>query len=107
LDAFSCALVKVAGEVGERMAAGATSTSPLFNRFAEGGDAEDARHFIASLGGDELDSRRWAVVRSYALLRTRWAAVQELASRLERHRTILGERSSESASKSNCAKPVG
>jgi len=70
LDAFTCAIIKVAGEVGERMAAGATSAQ--FNWFAEGGDAEDARHFIASLDGDELDARHWATFRAYALLRTRW-----------------------------------
>jgi hypothetical protein len=43
LDDLACAVIKVAGEVGERMHAGATSTDPLFNWFNEGGDAEDAR----------------------------------------------------------------
>jgi len=89
LDAFTCAIIKVAGEVGERMAAGATSAQ--FNLFAEGGDAEDARHFIASLDGDELDARHWATFRAYALLRTRWEAVEEIASLFQRNKTVLGE----------------
>jgi hypothetical protein len=51
LDALSCAVIKVAGEVGARMAAGArTSTEARFNWLdddGDGSDAEDARHFIA------------------------------------------------------------
>jgi hypothetical protein len=90
LDDFSCAIVKVAGEIGARMADG--DTSRRFNWFAEGpADAEDARHFIAQLGGDELDARHWAVVRAYALLRVRWEAVEELAAKLQRSTTVLGE----------------
>jgi hypothetical protein len=89
LDDFSCAIIKVAGEIGARIATG--STERKFNWFAEGGDAEDARNFIARLGGDELDARHWAVVRAYALLRVRWEAVEEIASKLQRHTTVLGE----------------
>jgi hypothetical protein len=67
---FDCAIVKVAGEIGARMATG--DTSRKFNWLSEGGDAEDARHFIAQLDGDEMNNRRWAVVRAYAQLRVRW-----------------------------------
>jgi hypothetical protein len=73
------------------MAAGATATDPLFNWFEEGGDAEDARHFIASLGGDELGNRRLATLKAYGLLRTRYAALEELAEKLEKDTTLLGE----------------
>ena len=64
LDDFSCAIIKVAGEVGARMAAGATTSSEArFNWLSEGGDAEDARHFIAQVEGDELDARHFAPTR--------------------------------------------
>jgi len=89
LGPFECAIVKISGEVGERMLGG--STERRFNWFAEGEDAEDARHFIEQLGGDELDARHWAVVRAYALLRTRWEAVEAIAEKLQRHTTVLGE----------------
>jgi hypothetical protein len=89
LDDFSCAIIKVAGEIGARIATG--STERKFNWFAEGGDTEDARNLIARLGGDELDARHWAVVRAYALLRVRWEAVEEIAEKLQRHTTVLGE----------------
>jgi hypothetical protein len=92
LDDFECAIIKVAGEVGARMATGATTIKEApFNWFSDDEDAEHARRFIASLGGDELDVRNWAVVRAYALLRTRWAAVEEIAAKLQRHTTVLGE----------------
>lgn len=92
LDDFSCAIIKVAGEVGARMAAGATTSSEArFNWLSEGGDAEDARHFIAQVEGDELDARHFAVVRAYALLRTRWEAVEEIAAKFERNTVVLGE----------------
>jgi hypothetical protein len=89
LDDLACAVIKVAGEVGERMHAGATSTDPLFNWFNEGGDAEDARSFIARANGDELDNRHWATFRAYALLRTRWDQVEAVAAKLERSTTLL------------------
>jgi hypothetical protein len=89
LDPLTCAVIKCAGEVGERIAAG--STERKFNWLAEGGDAEDARSFIAQMDGDELDNRHWAVVRAYALLRVRWEAVEEIAAKLERDTTVLGE----------------
>jgi hypothetical protein len=89
LEPFDCAIIKVAGEVGARMATGETSRK--FNWLSEDEDAEDARHFIAQLDGDELNNRHWAVVRAYALLRVRWEAVEELAQKLERHTTVLGE----------------
>jgi hypothetical protein len=88
LDDFSCAIIKVAGEIGERIHAG--ENRPIFNFLSEGGDAEDARHFIERVGGDELDARHWAVVRAYALLRTRWDAVEAVAAKLERSTTLLG-----------------
>jgi hypothetical protein len=92
LGDFEAAIIKVAGEVGARMAAGATTIREArFNWFADDEDAEHARGFIARLGGDELDARNWAVVRAYALLRTRWEAVEEIASKLRRHTTVLGE----------------
>jgi hypothetical protein len=90
LGDFECALVKVAGEVGERMHAGATSTDPLFNWFNEGGDAEDARSFIARVGSDELGNRRLATLKAYGLLRTRWDQVEAVAAKLERSTTLLG-----------------
>jgi hypothetical protein len=62
-----------------------------FNWFTDDEDAENARHFIAQVDGDELSNRHWAVVRTYALLRTRWDAVEEIASKLQRHTTVLGE----------------
>jgi hypothetical protein len=86
---LECAVIKVAGEVGERIAAG--STERKFNWFSEGGDAEDARSFIARMDGDELANRHWAVVRAYALLRVRWEVVEEIAAKLERNTTVLGE----------------
>jgi hypothetical protein len=43
------------------------------------------------MDSDELDARHWAVVRAYALLRTRWAAIEEIAAKLERNTTVLGE----------------
>jgi len=89
LAPFDCAIIKVAGEIGARMYAG--ETRPVFNWLSEGGDAEDAIAFIARVGGDELDARHWAVVRAYALLRTRWDAVEELAALLQRETTVLGE----------------
>lgn len=91
LGDFEAAIIKIAGEVGARMANGAISTDPLFNWFAEGGDAEDARSFIARLEGDELETRHWAQLRAYALLRTRWEAVEEIAAKLQRRTTVLGE----------------
>jgi hypothetical protein len=89
LDDFSCAIIKVAGEIGERMATG--DTSRRFNWLAEGGDAEDARSFIARAGDDELGNRQLATLRAYALLRVRWEAVEEIAAKLQRHTTVLGE----------------
>jgi hypothetical protein len=86
---LECAVIKVAGEVGERIAAG--ETRGRFNWLEEGGDAEDARSFIARMDGDELDNRHWAVVRAYALLRVRWEVVEEIAAKLERNTTVLGE----------------
>ena len=62
LDDLSCAVVKVAGEIGARIAGGATR--PEFNWLAEGGDAEDARQFVARAGGDELDTRRLAALKA-------------------------------------------
>jgi hypothetical protein len=95
LDALSCAVIKVAGEVGARMAAGArTSTEARFNWLADdgdGSDAEDARHFIAQTGDDELGNRQLATLRAYALLAVRWEAVEEIAAKLQRHTTVLGE----------------
>jgi hypothetical protein len=92
LDDFSCAIIKVAGEIGARIAAGATTSSEArFNWFSEGGDAEDARYFIAQVDGDEHDKRALAQLRAYALLRTRWAAVEEIAGLFQRNKTVLGE----------------
>jgi hypothetical protein len=88
LDDFSCAIIKVSGEVGARMADGATQAQ--FNWFAEGGDAEDARSFIGRVAGDELDNRHWATFRAYALLRSRWDQVEAVAAKLERSTTLLG-----------------
>jgi hypothetical protein len=93
LGDFECAIIKVAGEIGSRMAEG--ETRPIFNLLSEGGDAEDAINFIERVGGDELDARHWAVVRAYALLRTRWSAVEELAELLQRETTVLGEQVSQ------------
>jgi hypothetical protein len=95
LDPLSCAIIKIAGEVGARMAAGAnTSTEARFNWFADdgdGSDAEDARHFIAQAGEDELGNRQLATFRAYALLRVRWEAVEEIAAKLQRQTTVLGQ----------------
>jgi hypothetical protein len=92
LDDFSCAIIKVAGEVGARMAAGATTSSQArFNWFAEGGDAEDARHFIANVDGEEHDKRALAELRAYAMLRIHWEAVEEIAGLFQRNKVILGE----------------
>jgi hypothetical protein len=92
LDDLSCAIIKVAGEIGARMYAGASSSAEArFNWFAEGGDAEDARHFIARVDGDELDARALAQLRAYAMLRIRWEAVEEIASLFQRNKTVLGE----------------
>ena len=90
LGDLECAIIKIAGEVGARMAAG--ETTPTFNWFADGGDAEDARYFIASIDGvDELDTRHLATLRAYALLRVRWDAVEAIAAKFERNKTVLGE----------------
>lgn len=89
LDPLTCAVIKCAGEVGQRMAAGATR--PEFNWFADGGDAEDARYFVARAGGDELGNRRLAALKAYALLRARWEVVEEIAGLFQRNKTILGE----------------
>ena len=92
LGDFEAAIIKIAGEVGERIYAGATTSSEArFNWFAEGGDAEDARHFIAKVGGDELEARALAQLRAYATLRIAWPAVEEIAGLFERGRTVLGE----------------
>jgi hypothetical protein len=90
LDDFAWAIIKVAGEVGARMAEGATSTDALFNWFNEGGDAEDARSFIARVGVDELGNRRLATLKAYGLLRTLWDQVEAVAAKLERSTTLLG-----------------
>jgi hypothetical protein len=89
LGPLECAVVKCAGEIGERIAAG--DTSHRFNWFAEDGDAEDARHFIAQAGDDELGNRQLATLKAYALLRVRWEAVEEIAAKLQRYTTVLGE----------------
>jgi hypothetical protein len=89
LDDFSCAIIKVAGEIGERMATG--DTSRKFNWFSEDQDAEDARNFIARAGEDELGNRQLAQLRAYALLRTRWEAVEEIAGLFQRNKVVLGE----------------
>lgn len=92
LDDLGAAVIKVAGEVGERMAAGAsTSAEARFNWFSEGGDAEDARRFIARLEGDELANRSLATLKAYALLRTRWDVVEEIAAKLQKDTTVLGD----------------
>jgi hypothetical protein len=92
LDDLSCAIIKVAGEIGARMAAGATTSSEArFNWFSEGGDAEDARYFIAQVDGDEHDKRALAQLRAYAMLRIRWEAVEEIAGLFQRNKTVLGE----------------
>ena len=85
-------LIKISGEIGEKIWAGATSsTEARFNWFTEGGDAEDARSFLSRVEGDELELRALAQLRAYALLRTRWEAVEEIAAQLQRHTTVLGE----------------
>ena len=76
---------------GPSVPASSTASEARFNWFADDEDAEHARGFIARLDGDELDARHWAVVRAYALLRTRWEAVEEIAAKLQRHTTVLGE----------------
>jgi len=88
LDDFECSIVKVSGEVGERMADG--STKPTFNWLSEGGDAEDARNFISRCEGDELSNRALATLRAYALLRMRWPQVEPVAAKLECSTTLLG-----------------
>jgi uncharacterized protein len=88
LDDLTCAIIKIAGEVGARMSAGATQGQ--FNWFSDDEDAEHARHFIASMEGDELGNRHWAVVRAYALLRTRWHVVEALAAKLAKETTLVG-----------------
>lgn len=90
LDDFSCAIIKISGEVGERMLRGATAKSITFNWFSDSADAEDARHFVAQGPGDELAARHWAVVRAYALLRSHWEAVEEIAAKLQRYTGVLG-----------------
>jgi Escherichia/Staphylococcus phage prohead protease len=85
---YECAVVKVCGEVGERIAAG--ETRGRFNWLEEGGDAEDARSFVSRLGVDDLNARQNCVSRAYALLRMNWPAVEEVAGKLQRHTTILG-----------------
>lgn len=89
LDDLSCAVIKCACEVGARIAAGARR--PEFNWLADHGDAVDARSFVARAGGDELDTRRLVALKAYAVLSVRWAAVEELAAKFQRSKTILGE----------------
>jgi hypothetical protein len=92
LSDLECAIIKVAGEIGARIAAGATTSAEArFNWFAEGGDAEDARRFISRVDADELDARALAQLRAYALLRIRWEAVEEIAGLFRRSKTVLGE----------------
>ena len=89
LDDLACTVIKVAGEVGARIAAGAKR--PEFNWFSDDGDAVDARSFVARAGGDELDTRRLAALKAYALLSVRWEAVEEIAAKFQRSKTILGQ----------------
>lgn len=94
LDDFECAIIKIAGEIGARIAAGATSSAEArFNWFADSPDAEHARDFIRRRCGEdgELDARQLAQLRAYALLRTRWEAVEEIVSLFQRNKTVLGE----------------
>ena len=92
LSDLECAIIKVAGEIGARIAAGATTSAEArFNWFAEGGDAEDARRFIGRVDANELDARALAQLRAYALLRIRWEAVEEIAGLFRRSKTVLGE----------------
>jgi hypothetical protein len=81
----------IAGQVGERMYLGKDNPQP--NWFAESDhDMEHARHFVARFfGDDELEGRLQVTLRARSLLRTRWAAVEAIAAKLERSRSLVGE----------------
>jgi hypothetical protein len=90
LDALSCAIIKMAGEIAERQLAG--EVLPKYNWFGESPDAEDARHFAAQMDvGDEFQNRDWATHRARTLVRNWWPEIEAIAERLQRHQTIVGE----------------
>jgi hypothetical protein len=90
LDALSCAIIKMAGEVAERQLAG--EVLPKFNWLSDDDDAEDARHFAAQMDvGDEFQNREWATHRTRTLVRNWWPEIEALAAKLQRSETVLGE----------------
>jgi len=90
LDALSCAIIKMAGEVAERQLAG--EVLPKYNWFGESPDAEDARAFAAQMDvGDEFQNRDWATHRTRTLVRNWWPEIEAVAARLQRSKVVLGE----------------
>jgi hypothetical protein len=91
VDDFTGAIVMIAGHVAERMALGRENVYP--NWFLDDPDTESARVFLRRQFGEdgELEARQLVQLRARVLLRMRWEAVQEIAERLERDTTLVGE----------------
>jgi hypothetical protein len=92
LDALSCAIIKMSGEIAERQLAG--EVLPKYNWFGESDDADSARHFAARMDvGDEFENRDWATHRTRTLVRNWWPEIEAVAAKLQRHTMVLGEES--------------
>jgi hypothetical protein len=96
-DDMTAAQILVAGQLAEKRALGQREA---FNWFEDSHDASNARHFATRIAddggceGDVLEVRRFIELKTRSLLVTRWEAVQELAAKLERHKTVMGEEAS-------------
>lgn len=93
-DDMSAAMILVAGQLAEKRALGQLER---FNWFADEHDANHARHFadrIAADGGcegDVVEVRRFIELKARSMILTCWAAVAEIAAKLERDKTLVGE----------------
>ena len=81
------AAILVAGEIAERIY---SFGEVRFNWFAESTDAEKARWFCDQTE-DPLGSRRAAEIKASVGVRHRWAAVEAIARKLERHTLVWGD----------------
>src|SRR5215211_7116487 len=92
LDALSCAIIQRGGRSRRADARRCDLVGGGAVQLADRGwRCRRCAPLIAQMDGDELDNRHWATVRAYALLRTRWEAVEAIAAKLQRNTTVLGE----------------
>ena len=94
VDDHKAAVIMIAGHIAERMALGRENVYPNWY-LDDDYDMDTARDFIARAWGDEVErqqeGRATAQLQARSLLTARWDAVQEIAEKLERNTTILGE----------------